>query len=123
VAGLHFAPVKLQLLFSDVEIIVDDLVLLECLLHPSGYVTADKFKDLRAERYRKNKLFQQSNDSRDDGYVGAIQMIYGSAITCHKAQGGEWEKVYINELGIPNLKWQYTAVTRAKNNLETFGLD
>jgi ATP-dependent exoDNAse (exonuclease V) alpha subunit len=123
VAGLHFAPVQLQLLFSDVEVIIDDLVLLECLLHPSGYVSAEKFKDLRAERYRKNKIFQESNDSRDDSYVGAIQMIYGNAITCHKAQGGEWEKVYINELGIPNLKWQYTAVTRAKNNLESFGKD
>ena len=121
VAGLHFAPVKLKLLFSGEELEIEDLVLLECLLHPSGYVDSEKLKTLRHERYRKNRIFQNSNDSRDDSYLGAIHLIYGNAITCHKAQGGEWEKVFINEMGIPNLKWQYTAVTRAKNDLESFG--
>ncbi len=35
-------------------------------------------------------------------------------------EGGEWKKVFINTLGIPSLKWQYTAVTRGIDEIEKF---
>jgi len=47
---------------------------------------------------------------------------YGYAISCHKAQGQEWDNVYIDaEWLMPEwdpAKWFYTAITRAKNNVE-----
>src|SRR5690606_17793729 len=47
---------------------------------------------------------------------------YGYAITCHKAQGGEWNKVFVDysgRIGLFNdaLRWCYTATTRAVNTL------
>ncbi len=52
-----------------------------------------------------------------DPYFNAIRCKYGYAITCHKAQGGEWNKVFVDYSGRVSLKkdplrWCYTATTR-----------
>ena len=51
-----------------------------------------------------------------------FDFTYAYAITCHKAQGSEWDKVLVHEEGFPfseeeHRRWLYTAVTRAKNKL------
>ena len=65
---------------------------------------------------------------RADRYFNALKVKYGYAITCHKAQGGEWDKVFLN-LDIPAsrlsdsyLRWIYTAVTRARKSLYVFNV-
>ena len=120
VAGLHFVAVRIKLLFSETETEIDDYAVLECLVTPGGRIDSQKENELRNERYIKNKIFRISQMPGDDRYVGALRLMYGHAITCNKAQGGEWKKVYINTLGIPSLKWQYTAVTRGIEDIETF---
>ena len=50
------------------------------------------------------------------------EFAYGYAITCHKAQGSEWDKVLVLEENFPfdkqeHAKWLYTACTRAVNKL------
>ena len=62
-------------------------------------------------------MYRESLNPSDDRYVGAIRASYGHSITCNKAQGGEWDKVLINSFYMPTLKYQYTAVTRAKSSL------
>ncbi len=57
-----------------------------------------------------------------DPYYNALRVKYGYAITCHKAQGGEWDKVFVDysgRIGLFNdaLRWCYTATTRAINTL------
>jgi hypothetical protein len=59
---------------------------------------------------------------RDDLYIRALKVKYGYAITCHKAQGGEWEEVFVdfsNRIGYNNdvLRWCYTAITRCRERL------
>ena len=59
---------------------------------------------------------------RIDPYFNALKVKYGYSITCHKAQGGEWDKVYVDysgRIGLFNdaLRWCYTATTRAKKTL------
>jgi exodeoxyribonuclease V len=120
VAGLHFVAVKVKLLFSENETIVEDYALLESILTPGGRIDSMLENELRRQRYTKNKIFRESNMPSDDRYVGALRLIYGHAITCNKAQGGEWKKIFINTLGIPSLKWQYTAVTRGIDEIEIF---
>ena len=68
----------------------------------------------------KSKEFKEM--LRADPYYNAIHVKYGYSVTCHKAQGGEWDKVYVNFSGRSGLKtdqlrWSYTAITRAKNEL------
>ena len=57
-----------------------------------------------------------------DPYFNAIQVKYGYAITCHKAQGGEWDNVIVDFTGrsgldTESLRWAYTAITRATHHL------
>jgi len=120
VAGLHFVAVKIRLLFAEKETTVEDYALVESLISVGGKIEGQKENELRKQRYIKNKIFQESNMPGDDRYVGALRLMYGHAITCNKAQGGEWKKVFINTMGIPSLKWQYTAVTRGIDEIEKF---
>lgn len=61
---------------------------------------------------------------RNDEYWGALEVKYGYAITAHKAQGGQWDCVFI-DLGhlfyMPiddnMLRWIYTSITRAKEKV------
>ena len=50
------------------------------------------------------------------------QFTYGYAITCHKSQGSEWDKVLVIEENFPfakedHARWLYTAATRAAEKL------
>ena len=120
VAGLHFLPVKLlSKSLQGQEEIIQDYILLDSVLHPEGLTIAQENR-LRHERFSKNKAYRESGNPSDDRYVGAIRATYGHSITCNKAQGGEWDKVLINSFFMPSLRYQYTAVTRAKNNLLIF---
>ncbi|MBP6645101.1 MAG: AAA family ATPase [Burkholderiaceae bacterium] len=62
---------------------------------------------------------------QQDEYFNALQVKYGYALTCHKAQGGEWETAAVNfgdgrgQRNEEFFRWTYTAVTRAKKNLVT----
>lgn len=121
VRGLKFIPAKIraQSLDGSVEII-EDYLLLDTLLYEDSKIPIAIENEFRAERYRKNKVFASSGNPEDDRYVGAIRIGYGYAITCQKAQGGEWDNVYLNVFGIKDKKWLYTAVTRAKKELNVF---
>lgn len=61
----------------------------------------------------------------DDPFFNALQVKYGYAMTCHKAQGGEWETVAVDfndGRGRRNedyFRWAYTAITRARTQLFT----
>jgi exodeoxyribonuclease-5 len=117
VAGLHFVPVKLlSKSLQGTEEIIEDYILLESILNPEG-LKLEQENQLRHERFSKNKVYRETGNASDDRYVGAIRATYGHSITCNKAQGGEWDKVFMNSFFIPSLKYQYTAVTRAKTSL------
>ncbi len=59
-----------------------------------------------------------------DPFYNAVQVKYGYAITCHKAQGGEWKNIFLDigyiteeHMGANFYRWLYTAITRATNKL------
>lgn len=60
---------------------------------------------------------------RCDAFFNALQVKYGYALTCHKAQGGEWDTVIVDfesNAGVRNpqfFRWAYTAITRAAKTL------
>ena len=61
---------------------------------------------------------------RQDEYLNAIQIKFAYAITCHKAQGGQWQHVYIDcgyltdeMLNKEFIQWLYTAFTRCQQKL------
>ena len=61
---------------------------------------------------------------REDQYYNALQLRYANAITCHKAQGGQWKAVFLDypfrrdaPPTLEDLRWLYTAFTRATSHL------
>lgn len=121
VGGLKFVPIKIKSVALDGKSqIIEDYILLDTLLSEDGKIPFEKEKQLRAERFRKNAVYSKNGNAEDDRYVGAIRLGYGYSITCQKAQGGEWDNVYVNTFGIEDKKWLYTAITRAKNDLNLY---
>lgn len=61
---------------------------------------------------------------KNNPYFNALQVKYGYAVTCHKAQGGEWKNVFIDlsyinpdHLGDNFYRWLYTSITRSTKML------
>lgn len=124
--GLHFAEAVLAFPdYGDVEItakVILDTLTSETASLPSEQqnalyegVYAD-YSDISTKRKRNAAV-------REDPYYNALQIKYSAAITCHKSQGGQWKCVFIDnafwqdELGTEDLKWLYTAITRATERL------
>ena len=121
VCDLIFLPIKLKSTsLEGSSEIIDDYILLDTLMSENGQIPFEKEKELRAERFRKNKVYSSTGNIDDDKYVGAIRLGYGYSITCQKSQGGEWDKIYVNTFGIDDKRWLYTAITRAKIDLNLF---
>ena len=120
--GLHFAEARLSIPdYDDQEIVAK--VILDTLESESASLTYEQ----------SNMLYQGVNEDyahfttkkkryeavREDKYYNALQLKYANAITCHKSQGGQWKCVFIDnafwqdELTVDDLKWLYTALTRA----------
>jgi hypothetical protein len=79
-------------------------------------VLAD-YADIPRKQDRVKKL-------REDIFLNAVQVKYAYAIPCHKAQGGQWAHVYVDQgymtdemLSPDYLHWLYTAFTRATEKL------
>ena len=68
------------------------------------------------------KTVYQLNRSPKTRDIPPLEFTYGYAITCHKAQGSEWDKVLVIEEQFPypkeeHARWLYTAITRASEKL------
>ena len=78
----------------------------------------DDYMDIPNKRDRYKAM-------RQNPYFNALQVKFGYALTCHKTQGGQWPCVFIDapyikeneSLQISDLRWFYTAVTRAQKQL------
>ena len=77
----------------------------------------EDYADIRYKSERLKKL-------KEDRYYNALQVKFAYAATCHKAQGGQWAHIYVdqgymtdNMLSTDYLHWLYTAFTRATEQL------
>ena len=120
--GLHFAEARISFPdYDDQEITAK--VILDTLESENASLTYEQSNMLYngvnedyAHITSKKKRYEAV---REDKYYNALQLKYANAITCHKSQGGQWKCVFIDnafwqeELTADDLKWLYTAITRA----------
>lgn len=125
--GFRFADVWLQFPdYNDFE--MQQTVILDTLTTEAPALTHEQqeqlyeavmedYADIPLKRDRMAKLKQ-------DEYFNALQIKYAYAVTCHKAQGGQWAHVYIDQgymtddmLTPDYIHWLYTAFTRATEKL------
>lgn len=81
------------------------------------YAVLEDYADITVKRERMKKM-------KEDPYYNALQVKYAYAVTCHKAQGGQWKKVFLDQGYITEdnltpdyFRWLYTAFTRATDTL------
>lgn len=120
--GLHFAEARICFPdYDDQEIVAK--VILDTLESESASLTYEQSNMLYLgvnEDYSHIKAKKKRYEAvREDKYYNALQLKYANAITGHKSQGGQWKCVFIDnpfwqhELTLDDLKWLYTAITRA----------
>ena len=87
-----------------------------------GTLNMDKHQIITGERSLDARTIYKLNSRRPTQYLVPMEFTYAYAITTHKAQGSEWDKVVVLEEGFPfdkeeHARWLYTAVTRASEQL------
>lgn len=77
------------------------------------YSVLEDYADITVKRERMKKM-------KADPHYNALQVKYAYAVTCHKAQGGQWKRVFLDQgymtedmLTPDYFRWLYTAFTRA----------
>ncbi|RFZ82623.1 DUF2075 domain-containing protein [Mucilaginibacter terrenus] len=130
--GLKFQKVKVKTFLSDTEYTL--LLSLDALHSLKGELTQEQSQSLMMDfsyRMRAKNISPRSADFRNamlaDEYYNCLKATFGYAVTCHKAQGGEWKNVYLfldnDKNGMYRMppadlcKWWYTSVTRARETL------
>ena len=78
---------------------------------------AENYADIRTKPERLKMI-------KEDPYFNAVQVKYAYAVTCHKAQGGQWSNIFLDTgyvteemMGEDFYRWLYTAFTRATKRL------
>ena len=128
--GFRFADVRIEFPYRSVEL--DCKIILECLTSDAPALTAEQQQALFDAVYSDPALFTESTPRyvrlramKSNPYFQALQVKYAYAITCHKAQGGQWANVIADLGGVQSEalltmdfhRWLYTATTRATQRL------
>lgn len=126
--GFHFATLELRLLDYPEEPFFEAKVILDTLQSPSPSLTREEYRGLYAQVLEDYadvaSKTEQKELLRKDPYLNALQIKFAYALTCHKAQGGQWKAVFIDQGYLKDdqvdrdfTRWLYTAMTRATNEL------
>jgi len=120
--GFRFVDLTLRSL--DVEWEIDARIWLDSLQSDSPSqmnemtnrlfeAVGEDYPEITTKREKFKKIFENE-------YYNALQVKFAYAVTCHKAQGGQWKKVFIDpgqvsedQINSDFYRWLYTAVTRA----------
>lgn len=128
----RFARVKVRFTDYDEVPAFETLIMLEVLDHPGPSLSWEEqkaftdqvlldYQDLPSKSARMLEL-------KKNPYLNALQVKFAYAITGHKAQGGQWERIFIEhpwrpdeEVSLDYLRWLYTAITRATDRVYLLG--
>lgn len=124
--GFRFRDVLVRSLDYDMELEVK--ILMDTLHSETAALSRERseelfhnvledYSDLSTKAAKMKRL-------KTDPYFNALQVKFAYSVTCHKAQGGEWDNVFLDlgyiaqeHLGIGFYRWLYTAMTRATQRL------
>jgi len=125
--GFHFASVTLSFIDYN-NTAIDCKIILDTLTIDAAAMTnednkrlfeaiSEDFPEIRNKRKRWEKI-------RENEYFNALQVKFSYAVTCHKAQGGQWKAAFIDHGYLTEemidrefIRWAYTAFTRPTERL------
>jgi len=124
--GFRFCDVTVR--FPDYDTEIDLKILLETLHTDSPalpkemndklfYAILEDYDDIPGKREKMKQM-------KENPFYNVVQVKYAYAVTCHKAQGGQWKNVFLDlsyipqeQIGIDFYRWLYTAFTRATERI------
>ncbi|WP_066838005.1 ATP-dependent DNA helicase [Rufibacter ruber] len=126
--GLRFADVRIRFVDYPDEEELDTKIMLDTLYSEAPALPADKNKELYQQVLQDYQHItskrQRTLEMRQDKYLNALQVKFAYALTCHKAQGGQWQAVFVDHGFLKDdttnqefARWLYTAATRASDQL------
>jgi exodeoxyribonuclease V len=124
--GFRFADMVLK--FPDYNLEIESKVMMDVLHLDTPALPSEKnrelFQNVLTDYLHLKTRRKQYDAVRKDPFFNALQVKFAYAVTCHKAQGGQWERVFIdqgmfnrNEITIDYLRWFYTALTRSTDRV------
>ena len=128
--GFQFAKVKIRMIDYPNQIPFETVLILNTLTSESPSLTYDESNRLYQEvmkDYEGETKFKKFQKVKANPHFNALQVKFSYSITCHKSQGGQWNTVFIEKPYLPEgidrdyIRWLYTAITRAKNQLYLIG--
>ncbi len=125
--GFHFADITISLPDYD-NYEMEVIAIVDALQSDSPALSYEQnealFKAIEEDYSDIRTKPERIKAIRNDKYFNALQIKYAYAITCHKAQGGQWSHVYVDQgymtddmLTPDYIHWLYTALTRATEKL------
>lgn len=131
--GFHFADAILSFGdYNDLEI--ECKILLDTISSEAPSLTQEQSRKLFDEVEKdyldiKSKI-KRFREIRENPHYNAVQVKFAYAVTCHKAQGGQWKRVFIDKCLFGDepmtrdmLRWLYTAITRATEKVYLVNFD
>ena len=131
--GFHFADAVLSFAdYDDTEI--ECKILLDTIASESPSLTREEsrrlFDEVEKDYTDIKSRIKRYKEIRENPHFNAVQVKFAYAVTCHKAQGGQWRAVFVDRCLFGDepmtkdmLRWLYTAVTRATDKLYLVNFD
>ena len=125
--GFRFADVVLEFPdYEDTEI--ECRILLDTIASESPSLTREEssrlFYEVEKDYLDVKSKIKRFKEIRENPHFNALQVKFSYAVTCHKAQGGQWKNVFLDQgymtdeyLTPDYFRWLYTAFTRATGTL------
>lgn len=125
--GFRFVNVTISLI-DNLDLELDVKIILESLQSDTPSLSKDKQQQLEMNILEDYEDISTASGKwrkmKENPFFNALQVKYGYAVTCHKAQGGQWSSVFVDQgyvttetIDLEYYKWLYTAITRAQKQL------
>ncbi len=130
--GFRFATAQLS--FPDYDTEIECKILLDTIASESPSLTREEssrlFYEVEKDYLDIKSKIKRFKEIRENPHFNALQVKFSYAVTCHKAQGGQWRAVFVDrclfgdeEMSRDMMRWLYTALTRATEKLYLVNFD
>lgn len=131
--GFRFASVRVQMIDYPDLAPFDTIVLLDTLNADAPALTYEQnqmlYQEIAKDYEDISQAYLRMQKIKNNEYFNALQIKFAYAVTCHKAQGGQWDTVFVEQPYLPEglskdaVRWLYTALTRTQKKAYLIGFE
>tara|TARA_B100000780_G_C21125675_1_gene456684 strand:- start:5528 stop:6922 length:1395 start_codon:yes stop_codon:yes gene_type:complete len=129
--GFEFAEVKIKMIDYTNQPPFDTIIILNTLDSELPSLSYDQsnlmYHEVQKDYSNIKSKYKRFLKTKENPFFNALHVKFSYAITCHKAQGGQWPVVFIEKPYLKDgpdldyMRWLYTAITRAESKLYLIG--